>query len=122
MSDTTLTLSEEVFAEGEALGFSRAQLEHALAKSIADGITQEQLDKDVEAAFENARAAKKANDEARQEQEAEVRKANRAAFAGMALQGILSREYHRPKDAAAIAVRNADALLKALDEEPSDEE
>jgi hypothetical protein len=122
MSDTTLTISDEVFAEGEALGFSRAQLEHALAKSIADGITQEQLDKDVEAAFENARAAKKANDEARQEQEAEVRKANRAAFAGMALQGILSREYHRPKDAAAIAVRNADALLKALDEEPSDEE
>ena len=122
MSDTTLTLSDEVFAEGEALGFNRAGLEQALAKSQADGITQEQLDKDVETAFENARAAKKANEKAREEQAAEQRKANRAAFAGMALQGIVAGGPTDPREAALGAIKYADALLAALDAEPSGEE
>lgn len=122
MSDTTLTLSDEQRAALADMGIPKAEVEHALAKSIADGKTQDELDADVAAAIESHEAAKAANEKARQEQEAEVRKANRAAFAGMALQGILSRQHHRPKEAAAIAVGYADALLAALDEEPSEDE
>lgn len=116
----TLILTEAQFAEGEELGFKRAQLQHALDKSIADGISQEQLDKDVEAAFASARDAKRANDEARAEQAATERRANRAAFAGMALQGLLAgtnapNEFGR---VVALSVEYADALIEALDNEP----
>ena len=121
MSKTkTLSLTEAQFAEGEELGFKRAALQHALDKSIADGITQEQLDKDVEAAFASARATeRRANRAARAEQAAAERRANRAAFAGMALQGLLANVTPgQPEDVAARAIEYADALIEALDNEP----
>ena len=115
----TLVLTEAQFAEGEELGFKRAQLQHALDKSIADGISQEQLDKDVEAAFASARDAKRANDEARAEQAATERRANRAAFAGMALQGLLANVTPgQPEAVATLAIEYVDALIEALDNEP----
>lgn len=119
MSKTkTPTLTEAQFAEGEELGYSRAHLQAALDKSIGDGATQEQIDQDLEAAFESGRAAKRANDEARAEQAAAERRANRAAFAGMALQGLLANVTPgQPEDVAARAIEYADALTEALDNE-----
>ena len=122
MSNTTLTLSDEQRKALTGMGIPEAEVEHALQKSIADGKTQDELDTDIAAAIESHQQALAANEKAREEQAAEQRKANRAAFAGMALQGILAREYYRPKEAAEIAVRQADALLAALDAEPSGEE
>ena len=122
MSDTTLTLSDEQRKALTGMGIPEAEVEHALQKSIADGKTQDELDTDIAAAIESHQQALAANEKAREEQAAEQRKANRAAFAGMALQGILTRWDHRPKEAAVIAVGYADALLAALDAEPSGEE
>ena len=123
MSDTTLTLSAEQRKALTGMGIPEAEVEHALQKSIADGKTQDELDTDIAAAIESHQQALAANEKARQEQAAEQRKANRAAFAGMALQGIVaSGSTTGPRDVALEAVEYADALLAALDAEPSGEE
>lgn len=123
MSDTTLTLSDKQRKALTGMGIPEAEVEHALQKSIADGKTQDELDTDIAAAIESHQQALAANEKARQEQAAEQRKANRAAFAGMALQGIVaSGSTTGPRDVALEAIEYADALLAALDAEPSDEE
>lgn len=122
MSDTTLTLSDEQRKALTGMGIPEAEVEHALQKSIADGKTQDELDTDIAAAIESHQQALAANEKARQEQAAEQRKANRAAFAGMALQGIVAGGSTDPREAALEAIEYADALLAALDAEPSDEE
>lgn len=122
MSDTTLTLSAEQRAALSGMGIPEAEVEHALQKSIADGKTQDELDTDIAAAIESHKQALAANEKARQEQAAEARKANRAAFSGMALQGIVAGGSTDPREAALEAIEYADALLAALDAEPSGEE
>lgn len=122
MSDTTLTLSDKQRKALTGMGIPEAEVEHALQKSIADGKTQDELDTDIAAAIESHQQALAANEKARQEQAAEQRKANRAAFAGMTLQGIVASGSTDPREAALEAIEYADALLAALDAEPSDEE
>lgn len=122
MSDTTLTLSDAQRAALADMGIPEAEVEHALQKSIADGKTQDELDTDIAAAIESHQQALAANEKAREEQAAEQRKANRAAFAGMALQGIVAGGSTDPREAALEAIEYADALLAALDAEPSGEE
>lgn len=122
MSDTTLTLSAEQRKALTGMGIPEAEVEHALQKSIADGKTQDELDTDIAAAIESHQQALAANEKAREEQAAEQRKANRAAFAGMALQGIVAGGSTDPRGAALEALQHADALLAALDAKPSDEE
>lgn len=122
MSDTTLTLSAEQRKALTGMGIPEAEVEHALQKSIADGKTQDELDTDIAAAIESHQQALAANEKAREEQAAEQRKANRAAFAGMALQGIVAGGSTDPREAALEAIEYADALLAALDAEPSGEE
>ena len=125
MSDTTLTLSDDQREALAGMGIPQAEIEHALQKSIADGKTQDELDTDIAAAIESHQQALAANEKAREEQAAEQRKANRAAFAGMALQGILANPTWYgvvPRISAQTALQHADALLAALDAETSDEE
>lgn len=114
----TLTVSDEQrsFLMGE--GYTDEAID-AMAKENGDkGITQDRWDHDVAEVIANKRKAEERDAAYRAEQEAAERKANRAAFAGIALQGLLANpetSISRLKDYAKTAVTYADALLDALD-------
>lgn len=113
----TLTVSDEQrsFLTGE--GYTDEAID-AMAKENGDkGITQDRWDHDVAEVIANKRKAEERDAAYRAEQEAAERKANRAAFAGIALQGLLAgpNAVQELKANAKLAVRYADALLDALD-------
>lgn len=113
----TLTVSDEQrsFLTGE--GYTDEAID-AMAKENGDkGITQDRWDHDVAEVIANKRKAEEREAAYRAEQEAAERKANRAAFAGIALQGLLAgpNAVQELKANAKLAVRYAYALLDALD-------
>lgn len=84
------------------------------------GISQEAFDAENEVEIAQQAEAKAANDKARAEAKAEERRQQKAAFAGMALQGLVSRADRSPEYPAAHAkqaVALAEALVQALEAE-----
>lgn len=114
----TLAVSDEqrAFLSGE--GYTNEAID-AMAKENGDnGITQERWDHDVAEIIENKRKAAEREAAYRAEQEVAERKANRAAFAGLAMQGLLANpdvNFKAASQYSKAAVAHADGLLKALD-------
>lgn len=116
----TLQLSEDDRAFLIEQGNTEQGLDAFVVQASADGRTQEDFDAqiaDIRANVVRAKAEREAHEAA---QAAAERKANRYAFAGMALQGLLSNDnLLTPQDGlktvARVAVTYADALLDALD-------
>lgn len=116
----TLQLSEDDRAFLLEQGNTAQGIDAFVTQSTAEGRTQAELDAmiaDTRKHVAEAKAEREAHEAA---QAAAERKANRYAFAGMALQGLLSNDnLLTPQDGlktvARVAVTYADALLDALD-------
>lgn len=120
LSKITLQLSEDDRAFLIEQGNTEQGLDAFVVQASADGRTQEDFDAQIAEIRANVVRAKAEREAHEAEQAAAERKANRYAFAGMALQGLLSNDnLLTPQDGlktvARVAVTYADALLDALD-------
>lgn len=117
---TTLQLSEDDRAFLIEQGNTEQGLDAFVVQASADGRTQEDFDAQIAEIRGNVVRAKAEREAHEAAQAAAERKANRYAFAGMALQGLLSNDnlltlQDGLKTVARVAVIYADALLDALD-------
>ena len=113
----TLQLSEDDRAFLLEQGNTEQGLDAFVVQASADGRTQEDFDAQIAEIRGNVVRAKAEREAHEAAQAAAERKANRYAFAGMALQGLLGgpNSQFELKTNAKLAVTYADALLDALD-------
>lgn len=126
----TLQLSADDRAFLIEQGNTEQGLDAFVVQASADGRTQEDFDAQIAEIRANVVRAKAEREAHEAEQAAAERKANRYAFAGMALQGLLAgqipfgNERNRALDKGEIAklsVSYADDLLDALDAPASED-
>lgn len=127
---TKLEVRPDLLEAFTALGVPASTFAEIVNREQAKGTTQAEFDQGLEGEAAKARAAKEANEEAQARAEDErrlaERDANRKAFAGMALQGILAspddkfgNDFH---GLVKLAVSYADALCDRLDKPAETEE
>lgn len=119
VTPTELVMSDEHREALRAHGIADGHIDYIVKTASASGVPQEEFDLRVAEDLNGLGHVKEVNDKAAAERKAEERAAQRAAFAGMALQGFLANPAPEgPQTFAAVtkaSVQYADALVAALE-------